>query len=65
MNQYGSGSVVALATKFRYISHPRGTVNERTGNHVRATVHHPYDYPGVTVETSTDYDRASPSAATN
>lgn len=43
----------------------RGTVSERTGNYVRVTVYHPYDYLGVTVEISTDYARASPSAATN
>ena len=42
--------------------HIHGTVSERTGNYVRVTVHHPYDYLGVMVETST---RESPPAATN
>jgi len=43
--------------------HIRGTVSERTGNYVREIVYHPYDYLGVTVEISTDYAWASPSAA--
>ena len=45
--------------------HIHGTVSECTGNYIRATVHHPYDYLGVVVETSTDYARESPPAATN
>jgi len=33
----------------------RGVVSDRAGNYVRVTVHAPFDYPNVTLETGTDY----------